>query len=116
MPTKDKKKQELIEARNTAEQMIYTAEKSVKDFGEKAGADVVKDVEEKVTALKEVKDKEDKAAIIAATETLSAAMQKIGEAMQAEAASGKAEGDDGAGSKEPVRDAEEVQDETEKKD
>jgi len=78
----DKKKKELIEARNLADQMIYTGEKSVKDHGEKAGVEIVKAVAEKITSLKEVKDKEDLAAITTANEALSTAMQKIGEAMQ----------------------------------
>lgn len=108
----DKKKQALVEARNVAEQMIYTAEKSVKDYGEKAGEDVVKAVEEKITALRAVKDGEDVEAIKTATEALSTEMQKIGEAMQA-AGDGASEENTPEG--EPVRDAEEVKD-VEKKD
>ncbi len=82
----DKKKQELIEVRNVADQMIYTAEKAVKDHGEAAGEEVVKNINEKIITLKEVKDKEDKAAIETASEALSAEMQKIGEIMQKAAA------------------------------
>lgn len=78
----DAKKKELVEARNIADQMIYTAEKSIKDFGEKAGEEVVKSINEKITALKEVKDKDDKEAIKTATEALSTEMQKIGEVIQ----------------------------------
>ena len=87
----DKKKQALIEARNLAEQMIYTAEKAVKDHGEAAGKEVTDAIEAKVTALKEVKDKEDVEAIKSATEALSIEMQKIGEAMQS--AGGNAAGE-----------------------
>ena len=82
----DKKKQEVIEVRNLADQMIYTAEKAVKDHGEAAGEEVTKAINEKVAALKEVKDKDDKEAITAATEALSTEMQKIGEVMQKAAA------------------------------
>ncbi len=78
----DKQKQELIEVRNMADQMIYTAEKAVKDHGEAAGEDVVKAINEKIAAVKEVKDKEDKEAIKTASEALSTEMQKIGEVMQ----------------------------------
>ena len=78
----DKKKQELIEVRNLADQMIYTAEKAVKDHGEAAGTEIVTAIEEKVKALNEVKDQDDKAAIESATEALSNEMQKIGEVMQ----------------------------------
>lgn len=77
----DAKKKELIEVRNTAEQMIYTAEKSVKDYGEKVSEDVKKEIEEKISTLKEVKDKDDKEAIKTASDALSASLQKIGEAM-----------------------------------
>lgn len=80
----DAKKKEIIEVRNLADQMIYTAEKSLKDYGDKVDEAVKTGIEEKVTALKEVKDKEDIEAIKSATEALSTEMQKIGEAMQKE--------------------------------
>ncbi len=111
----DKKKKEVIEARNIADQLIYTSEKSLKDYGDKIGDDVKKEVEEKLSALKEVKDKEDIAAIKTATEALSTATQKIGEAMSKAASS--AEGQAAAGAEQtteenPVRDAEEVKKDT----
>jgi len=77
----DKKKQESVETRNIAEQMIYTAEKAVKDAGEKIPEEVKTAVEGKITALKEIKDKDDVDAIKKASEELSAEMQKIGEHM-----------------------------------
>jgi molecular chaperone DnaK len=106
----DKKKQALIEARNLAEQMIYTAEKAVKDHGEAAGKEITDAIEAKVSALKEVKDKDDVEAIKTATETLSTEMQKIGEVMQQAA---QAEGNTAAadtGSDDNVRDAEVTKD------
>lgn len=114
----DSKKKELIEARNLADQMIYTTEKSVKDHGEQAGEAVVTDINEKVAALKEVKDKDDLAAIKTATEALSSAMQKIGEVMQQAAQAESAPQGEGEASKDAnadVRDAE-VTNEEEKKD
>ncbi|MFT5037392.1 MAG: molecular chaperone DnaK [Candidatus Azotimanducaceae bacterium] len=78
----DAKKKDIIETRNAAEQLIYTAEKAVKDHGEAAGEDIVKGINEKITALKEVADKDEKEAVATATEALSTEMQKIGEAMQ----------------------------------
>ncbi len=106
----DKQKQELIEVRNMAEQMIYTAEKSVKDHGEAAGEEVVNAINEKMTALKEVKDKDDKAAIQSATEALSNELQKIGEIMnqdnQAEAAPAEGEEETPKDGNADVRDAE----------
>lgn len=78
----DAKKKDIIETRNAAEQLIYTAEKAVKDHGEAAGEDIVKGINEKITALKEVADKDEKEAVATATEALSTEMQKIGGAMQ----------------------------------
>jgi molecular chaperone DnaK len=77
----DKKKKETVEAKNIAEQLIYTAEKSLKDAGDKVPADVKKSVEDKVTALKGVKDGADLGAIKTATEALSGELSKVGEAM-----------------------------------
>jgi len=77
----DKKKKELIDIRNQAETLSYTAEKAVKDAGDKLDAKVKKEVEEKIEALKKVKDGDDSAAIKKATEELSTTIQKIGSAM-----------------------------------
>ncbi len=77
----DAKKKELIEARNLAEQMVYTAEKALKDHGDKVPAEIKTDVEAKITAVNETKGKDDKAAIEGAVSALSDAMQKIGESM-----------------------------------
>ena len=88
----DRKKKELVEARNLAESLISTSEKTLKEAGDKIGADVKKAVEEKIEALKKVKDGEDKEAIKKATDELSAEIQKIGQAMysaSAEAAADK---------------------------
>ncbi len=76
----DAKKKELVEARNQAESLIYTTEKAMKDAGEKLPADVKSGVTEKLEALKKVKDGEDIAAIQSATASLSAEIQKIGQA------------------------------------
>jgi len=77
----DAKKKEVIDAKNAAEQMVYTAEKAVKENGEKAGEDVVKEVNEKIDALKKAREGDDVAQINAAAEALSASLSKIGEAM-----------------------------------
>ena len=77
----DAKKRELIETKNMAESLSYTVEKSLKDAGDKVDAALKKEVEEKLDALKKVKDGEDEPAIKAATEALSTAAQKIGQAM-----------------------------------
>ena len=77
----DKKKKEVVDIKNTAEMIIYTAEKALKDAGDKVPADLKSGVEAKITALKGVKDDTDGEAIKKATEELSAEMSKIGEAM-----------------------------------
>ena len=80
--SEDEAKKKLIEARNLAEQMIYTAEKSLTDHKDKISEGIRTEVEGKVSELKEVKDKDDLTAVETKTKELSDAMQKIGEAMQ----------------------------------
>ena len=77
----DKKKRELVDVKNTAEMIIYTAEKALKDNDAKIPEDVKKSVNEKITTLRGVKDGTDVGAIKKATEELSGEMSKIGEAM-----------------------------------
>lgn len=111
----DNKKKEVIEARNMADQMVYTAEKSVKDHGEAAGEEIVKGINEKIAAVKEVKDKDDKEAITTATEALSTEMQKIGDviqkAQQAEAGTPKGADETSKDTNADVKDAEVVSEE-----
>ncbi|MFA6095486.1 MAG: molecular chaperone DnaK [Candidatus Paceibacterota bacterium] len=109
----DEKKKEEVEARNIAEQMLYTAEKSLKDAGDKVPADVKTEVEVKIADLKKAKDGTDVAVIKSATEALSTSMQKIGEAMaKAQQASGanssnaSGQGKDEGGKDGNVKDAE----------
>jgi molecular chaperone DnaK len=74
------KKKELIDTRNQAESIIYLAEKSMKEAGDKLAAEIKTGIDEKLEALKKVKDGEDKAAIEGAIEALSTEIQKIGQA------------------------------------
>ena len=97
----DKKKHEEIEFKNIAESMIYTAEKALKDNADKVPADIKKDVEEKVAELKKVKDGTDIETIKKASEELSTAMQKIGEAMAKEASTHEGERGEAAKPDEP---------------
>ncbi len=77
----DKKKKEAVEVRNTADTLVFTTEKAIKDAGDKLTDDEKKPVEEKLEALKEVlkDDKADSEKIKKATEELSTAAQTIGE-------------------------------------
>lgn len=77
----DSKKKELVEAQNTADQLAYSAEKSLKDHGEKVSEDIRKNVQEKIDALKSARSGSDVASITSASEALSTAMSAIGEAM-----------------------------------
>jgi len=87
----DKKKKELVEARNLADTLAYTTEKALREAGKKISADKKKPVEEKIEALKKVKDSDDVAAIKKATEELSQEAQKIGQELyQAAQAADKA--------------------------
>ena len=111
----DAKRKEVIEARNSADQLIYTAEKAVKDHAEAAGEEVITTINMKIAGVKEVKDNDDKEAIVKATEELSAEMQKIGEIMQKAAEAKNAapsEGDEAPkDGNSDVKDAEVVEDE-----
>lgn len=97
----DKRKKELIEARNMADTLSYTTEKSMKDAGDKITAEEKKPVEEAITELNKVKNGDDLEVIKKATETLSTAAQKIGEKLYAAAqAASQGTGDSGQGSEE----------------
>src|SRR5690606_155259 len=78
----DRKKKELVEAKNLAEQLIYTAEKSLTDAGDKVPAEGKTSVQGKIDALKKEKDGGTLEAIKTASNELSTEMQKIGQAMQ----------------------------------
>lgn len=88
----DKKKRESIDLKNNAETMIYTTEKMLKDFEGKVDDDKKKQVEEKIEALKAVKDGDDAEAIKKAADELTDIATKIGgEMYQREQESKKAE-------------------------
>ena len=76
----DRKRADLIEARNTADSSIYAAEKMLKDFGDKVPAEIKSQVQDSLEAVRKVKDSEDEPAIRKAVEALSQAVQKIGAA------------------------------------
>jgi molecular chaperone DnaK len=76
----DRRRKELIEARNMADSAIYTAEKALRDFTDKVPADLKSKVEEKVSALRQVMNGEDNDAIRRATQDLSQVVQQIGAA------------------------------------
>lgn len=98
----DDKKKELIEVRNTAESLIYQSEKALKDAGDKVSAEVKTDVEEKVKLAKEALEGEDVDTIKKATDELSSATSKIGEAMYSQPEQPSAEGEKSETPEEPA--------------
>jgi len=77
----DKKKKELIDAKNIADSLIYTAEKSLRDAGDKVPADIKTSVEAKIKALKDVLPNGTLDDLKNKTQELSLETQKIGQAM-----------------------------------
>ena len=77
----DKKRRELVDARNSADSMAHSAEKSLEEFGDKIDAAEKTAIETAIQELKDVKDGDDLDAITAKTEALSQASMKLGEAM-----------------------------------
>ncbi|HEX7432119.1 MAG TPA: molecular chaperone DnaK [Anaerolineaceae bacterium] len=74
----DKRRKELIEVRNHADNMIYTSEKTLKDLGDKVAADLKHQTEEAVNHLRQVMAGEDIDAIRKGTDSLGEIIQKIG--------------------------------------
>jgi molecular chaperone DnaK len=79
--SEDAEKKEKVESRNQADSLIFTAEKSLKDAGDKVAEDVKKEVEEKITVLKGVLDSGSKEDLEIKTKELSESLQKIGQNM-----------------------------------
>ncbi|MBU6193254.1 MAG: molecular chaperone DnaK [Burkholderiales bacterium] len=81
----DKKKLELVQARNSAEAMVHSVKKSLGEHADKLEAGEKEKIEAAVKELEEALKGEDKAAIEAKTEALMTASQKLGEKVYAEA-------------------------------
>jgi len=98
----DKKKKEIAESRNLADNLVYTAEKTLKDAGEKASPELKKSVEEKTKALKDIIPTGSVEDIKSKSEELSAELQKIGQAMYGnQAQQGSQTPPEGEGPKKP---------------
>ena len=92
----DKKKQEVIEARNHADSLIYGTEKSLNDLGDKLDAGLRADIQSKMDALKKLMEGEDAAAIKSATEELAKASHKLAEQLYQQQQAGGAGAQPGA--------------------
>ncbi len=91
--SEDAKKRELAEAKNQAESMIYLAEKSMADAGDKLTDEVKQPIQEKIENLKKIRESEDVEALKSALAELSAEIQKIGQAFYNKGQDGTASGE-----------------------
>ncbi len=80
----DRKKKEIIDLKNQADAMIFTTEKTLRDFGDKVKPETKKPIEEKIEALKKVKESDNAQEIKKSIDELSAVVQQIGAEMYKE--------------------------------
>src|SRR5210317_240424 len=93
----DKKKKDLVDARNTADSLIYQAEKSIKDLGDKLDAETKTNIENAIGPLKTAMEGEDAEEIKRLTEEMTQASHKLAEAMYQQASKADDQQQDGAG-------------------
>ena len=80
----DQKHRDLIEARNTADNAVYTAEKTLKDLGEKVPAEAKSKVDDAIASVRSVRDQDETSVIHNAVEELMKVLQEIGQAAYAQ--------------------------------
>ena len=121
----DLRRRELAEARNQADTLAYSAEKALKDLGDKVEADKAEEVKKAAEELREASKGEDLEAIKAATEKMNTYMHELSSKLYEQAKAGQEGGPDaeGAGTADSEADAEnvvdadyDVQDENEEKE
>ena len=93
----DKKKKDLIEARNQADALAYSVEKNMKEMGDKIDAGDKSKIEEAMSRLKKAMEGDDVSAINSAQEELTQASHKLAEAMYAKASAQQGEAGTNAG-------------------
>ena len=76
----DRRRKELVEARNAADNAVYTAEKTVRDLGDKVPADLKSKIDENAANVRKAMESDDAAAIRTATEELMQLVQQLGAA------------------------------------
>jgi len=116
--SEDKARRESAETRNTAEQMVYSIEKLIKENDEKLPDDVKSEVQADIDALKSALAGDDDAAVKTAFEKLSESQGKLGDALYQQAQAGESAAESEAGSSasdEDVVDAEVVDEDEDKK-
>jgi len=95
----DRKRRDLIEAKNRADNMVYSSEKTLKDLGDKVPGDLKQKVEDAAAKVREVKEGGDINAINSATDALTEVLQQLGSA--AYQAQGETPGQEASGGKSP---------------
>ena len=93
----DRNKKELVNARNTADALIYTTEKSIKEFGDKVDGATMADIEGALNDLKQVINGEDTAQIKRLTEVLTQASHKLAASMYQQTSHTHAQQSEGTG-------------------
>jgi molecular chaperone DnaK len=116
----DKKRRALVEARNQAEALVHSSEKSLKEYGDKVSEEDRKAIEDAIAALKTSSEGDDPDDIQAKSQTLAEVSMKLGQAMyeasQAEAANADAKADAEAAGEDVVdADFEEIDEDDDKK-
>ena len=104
----DKKRREVVDLKNQADQLVYSTEKTLKEHGEKVSADTRGKIENAVNNLKEVAKGEDPEAIKKAIENLSETGQELGKVLYEEAAKKQAEAAGQAGPAGPAPEADQA--------
>ncbi len=97
MQTKIRVKRELIEAKNKADNLIYSVEKFIKDVGDKAPADMKTKIEDQVKVLRKTLESNNAAEINKEIETLQKLQDQLSQAMYSQAGAGAGAGAGGAG-------------------
>ena len=77
----DKRRRDLVEAKNLADNLIYTTEKTLREAGDKVSVETKKEITDRIEALKKVKDGDNIEEIKNKTQELSSAIQKVGAEM-----------------------------------
>jgi molecular chaperone DnaK len=99
----DKKKRELVDARNMADSLIYSTEKSIQEAGDKLDESTKSDINKAIEDLKKAMETENTEEIKQLTDALTQASHKLAEGMYAQASAQAQEGAEGA---EPAGDSE----------
>ncbi len=102
----DKKKRELVDARNNADSLIYSTEKAIQEAGDKIDESTKSDINKAIEDLKKAMETDNSEEIKRLTDELTQASHKLAESMYAQASAQSQEGAEGAEGAEPAGDSE----------